>query len=166
VLQVGEEDIKEQMAKVKSGGVATVGQATKAGVKSRREVLEEYLVGLALRFGKLQKLTAPETSKQIKSPFWKKVIEAWGEAQNGNLQVREIVQSLPAELRAKTEGLLLIEDELPETEVEKEWNKAMRDLEEVEIREQLEDLFKSSDKDGVPEKAKELTRRLAELTKG
>lgn len=152
-LGVGEQDVREQMYKTQSSNhptspQASLGASQNQKAKSRREVLEEYLVGLALRNNKADKLS--EIKHLFKNSFWLKVIE--------EMKGKKSPKDLPAELRERVENLFLEETEKDE---EKEWNKAAQGLEEIEIRERLEEMKGHEDQKEVVK----LTTRLAELTR-
>ena len=103
--------------------------------------MEEYVVELGLKGGKTSEL--PE----MKTDFWARVAEEL--AKNGD------PRKLPEELRERTQTLILKEGEFEE----KEWETALRELEELDIREKIQDSrFKIAE-------VRELTKRLGELTK-
>ncbi|KKU62712.1 MAG: primase protein, partial [Candidatus Amesbacteria bacterium GW2011_GWC1_47_15] len=80
VLGVEEEDVRQQMAKVQAPSTKHQNPnnfqapSTKTQ-KSRREVVEEYIVGLALRGSKANLLATKPMNQMIKTDFWKKVID-------------------------------------------------------------------------------------------
>ena len=143
VLGVGEEDVRKQMEKTSNSKFPDSNQLPiEQAKKTRREVVEEYLVGLAVNAKAFDKLR--EAAKWFKTEFWKRVA--------AELEEKKDVRKLPAELRSRIEGLVFLEDEWSE----KEWMRAMDELEEVAIREQI----------GAEEgDVMVLTKRLAELTK-
>ena len=72
-----------------------------------------------------------------------------------------LIKGLPAELRSKVEGLMLVEDYFEEEGAEKEWQDAVDELEELNIRERINEVKNQEDK----KELMKLTRRLAVLTK-
>ena len=140
-LGVGEEDIRQQMAKISNVQYPMSNKSPEAMRVPRREILEEYVVELGLKGGKTSEL--PE----MKTDFWARVAEEL--AKNGD------PRKLPEELRERTQTLILKEGEFEE----KEWETALRELEELDIREKIQDSrFKIAE-------VRELTKRLGELTK-
>jgi DNA primase len=168
VLGVAEEDIKEQLAKaVNSGKPSASAAATEEPAKtnSRREVLEEYLVRMALGLGDVAKLMEPKTEVMIKNDFWRKVIDQFKKEKGLWNKPGELVHKLPAELVRKTEELLMLEEEMEPEMYNREWEKAVRELEQVDVHERLEVLRHLSDKPETEQEVARLTKRLFELTK-
>ena len=141
-LGVEEEDVRAQLAKISNPLPADAThqalQVDKPQVP-RREILEEYVIGLALKGGKTSEL--PE----MKTDFWKRVAE--------ELMENADPRKLPEELRERAQMLLLREGEFEE----KEWQTALRELEELGVRERIAA--------GEGDIGK-LAKRLGELTKG
>jgi len=138
VLEVEEEDVRAQLAKVPSakGQVLSEPSPQHIAPSTRREILEEYVVELALKGGK----ELPE----LKTDFWARVGEELGKNPD--------VKKLPEELRERTQELLLKDGEFEE----KNWQTALDELEEMGIREQI-----SAGAGDV----RQLSKRLSELTK-
>lgn len=154
-LGVREEDVRAQLGKIRPTASVnpTVGRGVVVGEKkTRREVIEEYLVALAVRHEKIGALFAVVDAWPFEEGFWKRVVEA--------LRTVPDVAQLPVELRSRVEDLLMQEDRV--TEVEKVWERAVLDLEELILREQL-DQFKGQE-DRLVDMAK-ITRRLSDLTR-
>ncbi|KKU68160.1 MAG: hypothetical protein UX93_C0010G0015 [Microgenomates group bacterium GW2011_GWC1_47_20] len=105
--------------------------------------MEEYVIELALKGGKTGEL--PE----MKTDFWGRVAEEL--VKNGD------PRKLPEELREKTQILLLKEGEFEE----KGWATALRELEEIEVREEIKGLSNEGDENQL----RGLIKRLSELTK-
>lgn len=165
VLEVREEDVRAQLGKISSTGSqttrdpsATVGMT----IKTRREVVEEYVVGLALRNGMVGKLIGSSVSQWVEMPFWKKVVEQFSVLSPQFSGVKELIGALPAELRGRVEEQMLVEDRFEEGDPEREWEKAVRELEEIEVRERIEKMREEAQGRG---ELRGLTKRLAELTK-
>ncbi len=141
ILGVGEEAVWSQLAKTQRSNVKSQNneQITNDKMtKSRRDLLEEYVIELALKGDKTEALPSMETD------FWKRVADEL--AKDGD------PKKLPEELRERTLMLLLKEGEFEE----KEWETALRELEELETRAKI----------GAGEgDARKLTKRLGELTK-
>ena len=138
-LGVEEEDIRQQMAKTLISKSEILNKSQIPNPKSqipRREILEEYVVELALKGGK----ELPE----LKTDFWARVGEELGKNPD--------VKKLPEELRERTQELLLKDGEFEE----KNWQTALDELEEMGIREQI-----SAGAGDV----RQLSKRLSELTK-
>ena len=138
-LGVEEEDIRQQMAKTLISKSEILNKSQIPNPKSqipRREILEEYVVELALKGGK----ELPE----LKSDFWARV--------GGELGKNPDVKKLPEELREKTQELLLKDGEFEE----KNWQTALDELEEMGVREQISE--------GAGD-VRSLSKRLSELTK-
>lgn len=163
-LGVSEDDIKTQMAKVRVEGPTTQPAAFTSvapKVHSGREMVEEYLVGLAVRNEVLSRLFDPALKSFIVTPFWVKVVNEL-ETLSGEAAAR--VKQLPAEYREKVENLFLAGGE--EKDWEKDWSKTVRKLEELDIREKLSDLSSRVDDPEVAVQWKKLAARLTELTRG
>ena len=136
-LGVEEEDIRHQMTKTLISKSETLNKSQDSKQQiPRREILEEYVIELALKGGKV----LPE----LKTDFWARVAEEL--VKDGN------PKKLPEELRERTQILLLKDGEFEE----KEWETALRELEELNIREQI-----AAGEGDV----RRLTKRLGELTK-
>ncbi len=142
-LGVEEEDVRAQLGKTQklqnSKTQSNEQMTNDKTTKSRREILEEYIIELALKGGKTSEL--PE----MKTDFWKRVAE--------ELMENADPRKLPEELRERAQMLLLREGEFEE----KEWQTALRELEELEVRERIAA--------GEGDIGK-LAKRLGELTKG
>ena len=144
VLGVGEADVRAQLAKVSSLGPADQAEKSpgEAVPATHREIIEEYIVDLALKGKKVAELA----KLPIKSKFWLKVVQELTKSQE--------VTKLPAEIKDRVQGLFLTENEYSD----KEWRKAKDRLELLEIG---EDLTATAD----PARAVKLGRRKGELTK-
>lgn len=142
VLGVREEDVRAQIEKAPNALPSHSAPPQRGYVGDRqvprREILEEYVIELALKGGKTEGL--PE----MKTDFWKRAAE--------ELAKDSDPRKLPEELRERTQILLLKEGEFKE----KEWETALRELEELDIR------TKIGSEEGD---ARKLTKRLSELTK-
>lgn len=153
VLGVREEDVRGQMAKQgsqKDGSRPSFAKATAGSAKTRREVVEEYVVGLAIVGGKLGQLIEIFDS-WIKTAFWRRVVD--------ELKNDPDIKQLPAEIRGRVQEVVMAQPEWDEQlELDKEWGRAVAELEEVELREKME-----AEQD-MGEYAK-LTKKLGELTK-
>ena len=154
-IDVRDEDIRAQMVKIPNPKSQVprlrqgfVGQANPKSQIPRREILEEYVIELALKGGKVDQLISLPVNQLLKTDFWKRVAQ--------ELDKDSDPRKLPEELRERTQTLLLKEGEFRE----KEWETALRELEEVNIHEKIQD-SKLKDQEVL-----ELTRRLGELTKG
>ncbi|MEK9200386.1 MAG: DNA primase [Patescibacteria group bacterium] len=136
--------------------ILTSKQATKGsiGMSNRREIVEEYVVGLALRAGKVEQLVSEPVNQWIKTRFWRKTIDFVSSIEYQVLSIGEIVAMMPGELRPKVEELMLKEG----PEDDEEWGKAISELERVEIQEKM--------KVAEPPEVAILSRRKAELTRG
>jgi DNA primase len=165
MLGVAEEDVRKQMNKTAGSGGAIKPGLTEDKLeqkRSRREVVEEYAVGLAVRNNKLEELVSPFVAELFRDGFWAKVVEDIKGNLDGERTVKDIVGMMKPELRGRIEELTLIEEELLPDEVEKEWKSAVDELEEATIREKLSGLL------GLPGKEEEVTKlvfRLNELTR-
>jgi DNA primase len=147
VLGVSEEDVRKQMAKSQDFGIKAQELGGKnEGKKGRREMLEEYVMRLAVKLEKKEELR--EVVGLIRDGFWQKVAE--------ELIAGVAVAKLKPELRVKVEELALDESE-PE---QKEWEKAVRQLMEVVVREKIQDSGSRSQ-----EEVASLVRQLADLTR-
>ncbi|MBI5358903.1 DNA primase [Candidatus Amesbacteria bacterium] len=137
-LDVDEADVRGQMSKVKSQSSKIEVQTEKTEIKEN--ILEAYLVELALKGNKLDEL--PE----LADPFWSKVSE----------QLKKIkITELPAELKTRTEELMLHETEY----TDKEWEKTLSRWEEQNLKRQLH-------QETDTQKIKNLSNQLSDLTKG
>lgn len=150
VIGARDEDIRAQIAKAPNPLPAdATHQALQAGKSQipRREILEEYVIELALKGNKVDLLISLPVNQLLKTDFWKRVAQ--------ELAKDSDPRKLPEELRERTQTLLLKEGEFKD----KEWETALRELEELDIHEKIQDL-KLNDQEVL-----ELTRRLGELTK-
>jgi hypothetical protein len=152
ILEVEESDVRNQLLKSQiplrpGSGQANPKNDTK---RTRREVVEEYVVFVALRLEKIDELAKVPF---FKTDFWVRVIQSIraGEWKS----VSEIIVKLPAELRGRVEELMLREDE-PD---EKEWGKAVGELEEISIRSKIQDSRSKA------QEVTDLSHRLADLTR-
>lgn len=137
-LGVEENDIRTQMVKVSTKQPVVDKKEETEMKKSRMEVVEEYLLELALKRDKIADL--PE----LKDEFWAKVAS--------ELKSGQTVNQLSPELRERTQELLLREGDFDD----KEWQKALSQWEELSIREEI------ADNEGD---VRGLIKRLGELTK-
>jgi DNA primase len=163
VLDVEEEDVRRQLQKVanKLTGTEKEEPGGKEARRSRREVMEEYLTGFALRNGKLTQLL--EAAEWFGTEFWKKVIESIKEeTKKGTTGIPEVINALPPELKKRAEELMLWEDEPEEEDTDREWARSVAELEEAVIREKLAGLTGQNNKS---EEVAKLVTRLNELTK-
>lgn len=147
VLGVDEEAVRGQVAKIGKPSFAPSASlgATEGPSKSRREVMEEYIVGLAVRYGRIKELG--EAVGMIKTKFWQRVVSELGEGKG--------VTGLSSELKERVYEATMVGPEVVEDEIDHEWGKAIIELEEADIRERLR----------AGEGTARLTKRLAELTK-
>lgn len=143
-LGVGEDDVRKQLSKVQTENRPSAGGPNTENpiVTEKDDVLDEYLVELALKGEKISKVKL----EWFKLGFWKKVIEA--------LRINPNVSELPTELKARTQELLLKEGDFDENN----WIKINSRLEERHIRDLL-----SQDQDS--KQIKKLTLRLGNLTR-
>jgi DNA primase len=166
ILGVAEEDVRKQMNKtvVKGGETKSELLSAKADSKrSKREVMEEYVVGLAVRNNKLDQLASDFVAGLFRDGFWARVVEDVKSHLGDNKAVKEVVALLKPELRGRIEELTLVEEELSPEEAKKEWKSSIDELEEAAIRDNLSGLM------GLPGKEEEVTKlvfRLNELTRG
>lgn len=121
------------------------------------------MVGLAFRNNKVEQLVSEPVGQLFKTEFWRKVIEQCSLLRVQGPEIKNLVSNLPAELRGRVEELLLTDDEMDSEGAEKEWQKALVELEEVKVREKIEETRTSGRADSG--QLKKLTERLAELTK-
>ena len=139
-LAVDESDIRHQMLKTSNVKSSKSGQ--KPGIEPltfSTDILEEYLVELAIKGNKLSEL--PE----LGNPFWKKVVTY---LKSGN------ISELPAELKARTEELMLHESEYSD----REWTKTLTRLEEQNLKRQLK-------QEVNPANIQKISQKLSNLTK-
>lgn len=168
VMGVDEADVRDQITKTSSTVEVKRGGETNKPVTintSRREIFEEYLVKMALFSGDVSQLVEGGPGIIIQSDFWRRVIESFKKEKDLWRKPTELVNKLPPELTNKVQQLLLTEEEITPEIAREEWNKAVRELEQIDIREKLEVLRHLSEKPGTDQEVVKLTRRLAELTK-
>jgi len=159
--------LRVQMAKIRSPDTGLSGKETETKlIKSRRELVEEYVVGLAIRNKAVDRLTGKPVKDLIKGDFWKKITEFFSRSRKHSESIKEIVKELPAEMRAKVEELYLEEDDFKETPFDREWDKAIGELEELNVREKITALRATGKQENQPRELLELTGRLNDLTKG
>lgn len=144
-LGVGEADVRAQMAKSTQGGkVQEDKPVVVSETKTKRELLEEYIVGLCLRTDHWKELA--RLQKIIKTDFWSKVLDLLG--------TNHDTAALPPQYQTRVQELYLIEEDASD----KEWDKAIQRLEELDIREQIAAATDS-------EQLRQLSARLGELTR-
>lgn len=146
-LGVGEMDVRAQMAKTtmpKNQG-SIIKDQLPDDPKTKRELLEEYVVGLCLRTDHWIEL--PKLQALVKTDFWSKALDFLGKNHD--------TKALPAEFQSRVQELFLIEEDASD----KEWEKALNRLEELDIREKI---ATTTD----PAQIRELSSRLGELTRG
>jgi len=141
VLGVDEQDVRNQMQKVKRDPSTSVGMTTVETIKkTRREVREERVVQMAMLGKKMKELKKDPIKNWIKTDFWRRVAGR--------------IDDLPGELKARVDELMLTDEEFSE----KKWEEAKGLLELVDVEERL-----AGEED--PKKITSLTHRRAELTK-
>ncbi len=166
VLDAAEDDVRKQMGKLSFGKSEEVldGQGgAKTGPKTRREVKEEYVVGLALRSDLTEKLLAPEVVNLFESGIWKRIVDEVGKHYQPGMKVRDLIDRFPAEIRQKAEEIVLaVGESIKEGDLEKEWETAVRLLEEAVLREKIANL---RGREGKEAEVAKLVVRLNELTR-
>jgi len=161
-LGVREDDVRSQLKKmpVEQGGTVhkPVAPAVATPAKrSRRDVLEEYVVGLALRQGKISELLALP-NEWFTTSFWSRVKSMFSDAVAQDST--DLIAILPPEFRERVQNLFLVDEALEEDV--RSWVVSVSQLEELFIREQLSQLATES---GQENRMRQLTNRLSELTK-
>lgn len=134
-LGVDEADIRSQLAKTPN----PKSQDPNNVQVPKSNILEEYLVELALKGNKIGEL--PE----LTDLFWKKVVE--------NLKTTKVAD-LPPELKARTEELILSETEFDT----KEWKKTLDRWEEQQVKGQLKGELDVASIQKLSKKLSDLTR--------
>ena len=144
-MEVEVEIVRKEMGKI-SNDKFLISKKTPSDqiTKPRREILEGYVVGLAI-FGRKWKELARALSL-FGEGCWDKAARELVEKQD--------VKKLPAELLGRVEELVFWEEEWSD----REWEKALRELEEIGVREKI------GGADG--RELVKLTTRLSELTRG
>jgi DNA primase len=146
ILEVGEMDVRMQLGKGQNLEVKSYNLNAKLEniepKRTRREVVEEHVVRVGLKLSKLGDLVEVPF---FRTQFWTKVLAALKEVRS--------IQKLPLELRARIEELMLGEGEYEK----KEWERAVAELEEISLREELVNV----DTDRLPR----LVARLNDLTR-
>lgn len=145
-LDVGEADVRTQMLK---SPVSSQSPDSKTQIieetKSKRELLEEYVVGLCLRTDHWSELA--KLQSLVKTDFWSKALDLLGKNHD--------TKSLPPQYQARVQELFLLDEDASD----KEWTKALNRLEELDLREQIASAVDS-------EQLRKLSARLGELTRG
>jgi len=133
-LEVNEEVVAREMAKVKKGAMLREykEEAKDYTEKSRREVLEEYLLALVLQSKAPMKVKIKFTQPAIKEIFEK------FKRKKGKFSIQAFYEALPEELR-ETIGRLYLR-ELGKINIKEEIEKTVKELEKLELREKLKDL--------------------------
>jgi DNA primase len=167
------EVLREQMGKTQTSNDKSANdkEETATSVKTRREVVEEYVVGLALRNDRVAQLTSPQVRRLFGAGFWKKVIDCCLQSATGNPAVKNLIKSMPAELKEKVQEQMLVELSPAEAagdeeRMDREWKKAVVELEEIGIREKIDNIQSGGKQEKQQEELLKLTRRLNELTRG
>lgn len=145
-LGVGETDVRAQMMKSSANPKSQESKSQPGeNIKSKRELLEEYVVGLCLRTDHWQEL--PKLQELIKTAFWSKALDL--------LAKNHDTKALPPELQSRVQELFLLDEDASD----KEWTKAVNRLEELDLREKLASVTD-------PGELRHLSARLGELTRG
>ncbi len=142
---IGLDTLRKQLEKTQATLPVDRQSAKQKATLDRRELLEEHLLSLALQSHRLPELFILE--KLFKSGFWIKVID--------QLKINPDVASLPSELKSRVQELYLTDIEADN----KEWDKSIKRLEEIEVRDQISALRADDNQ------LRSLTRRLGELTR-
>jgi DNA primase len=122
--------------------------------RSRREVLEEYLMALVFQSDKVEILTKPKTRKMIKIPASERILKFLQDyfKKRKRFKSQQFAETLPAELLGIFNGFYLVDfGERLEDEVwwERELEKALLEIEKEDLKEQLKE---SSERVGQSEK--------------
>jgi DNA primase len=169
VLGVEEGDIRGELGKITNSPTSpavTLGAGKLQTNRTRRDVVEEYVVGLAVRNDAVDRLISKRVLDLIESDFWLKVTEFFSKNTKQLKEVKELVRILPPELRSRVEELFLEEDDFTEKTFDSEWEKALSELEEVKVRGKITAIRATGRQESKPKKLLELTHRLNDLTKG
>lgn len=169
VLGVEEGDVRGQLSKIQNPGKPgdpPFTKATEGSPKSRREVVEEYVVGLAVRNGAIDRLVSKQVLDLLETDFWVKVAEFFLENRKVSGKAKDLVKRLPAELRSRVEELFLEEDDFSEKTFDSEWQNALSELEELKVRGNITAIRAVGKQENSSKKLLELTHRLNDLTKG
>lgn len=133
-LGVDEEVVIREMVKVKREPVTTgyVGKTTDYPEKSRREVLEEYLVALVLRREKPVDIKVKIRTLAVKK-IWEKI-----KKKKKKFSLKAFWRSLPEELKETFSRLYL--RELGKINIKMEIEKTVKELKRLELKEKLKEL--------------------------
>ncbi|OGC96901.1 DNA primase [Candidatus Amesbacteria bacterium RIFCSPHIGHO2_01_FULL_48_32] len=156
-LGVDEQAVWGEVSKIPDFAKALSDKQDEQTKKTRRDVVEEYVVGLALRVNRVNQLIGEPVNQFFKLPFWRKVLDQFSSFKP-QIPVNELINKLPSELKEKVQMLMLVEDGLDEEKIDREWEKALGELEQLDVRERIGA--------GEGEDLARLTKRLAELTRG
>ncbi|RJR25740.1 DNA primase [Candidatus Microgenomates bacterium] len=176
-LEVNEESIILQTKKVFSKAPVTPKQSQPVIQKTRREILEEYLIALAFQGKEAKRLLSEKTRSLINLPVYVKLIEKLEEffKENKRFSSQFFFNFLPVELRDAYDKLYLVDfgARIEDKQwLEKELEESEKQLETLKIREEIKkltDQIKSEKSEEEEKKTREkmllLTRKLATLGK-
>ncbi len=133
-------------------------QTPKQEIKPRQELLEERLIALILTHIPAL-LQNPKVSKLIKTPFVLRILEEFNNFTKTSKKVNlaNFSKSLPKELLDRFSEIIFAISEIEEDEIKNEINQTFKQLSIFNIREKLVQLTKSDDSD-KKEKSKELSK--------
>jgi DNA primase len=123
-------------------------------VRTRREILEEYLLSLVFQGGKVDILTKTKTKRLIKTPAYERILKLLKDyfKERKRFKSKRFAEMLPAELLGIFNSFYLI-DFGPKVEEEEWWEKELKTiLKEIEKEDLREQLRESSEKLGELEK--------------
>lgn len=187
-LGIKEEAIEAEITKVPQEGSPTVVPESKSGEENRperREILEEYLLGLCFNAGRWERLRKRKVVNLVTTPRFARILAHLGEyLEKYKINKSErLAKMLEPELQETFNKLFLLEigDYTDEEKFERELQKILGQIEEVDLREKLREIagkirtmeqVKSEvDKSGQDKLNRlsqdfcDLSRRLTELTR-
>ncbi|PJE69802.1 DNA primase [Candidatus Shapirobacteria bacterium CG10_big_fil_rev_8_21_14_0_10_48_15] len=131
--------------KVKPEGKMTVETNLAPEAQSRREILERHLLGLAFQSGQWPWLRQREVRQLIKTPRFAGIVESLGQylPKHQTYRSESLAKVLPAELLPAFNQFYLLDlaDLISEEEaLKKEWGKTLVRLNQVDVREKLNQL--------------------------
>jgi DNA primase len=167
ILGVDEEDVRAQIKKASPLEMKI--EAKTEEVKRlkpsslRREVLEEYVVGLLVggdRVGVIDE----RLKGLVQNSYWGRVVNELAKGDE-TLSLKQRIELMPAELRSKVMEMVMGES-VSDEDWEGEWEDSLARLEELDIREKIEKWQKKPTEEKKESEFLELSKKLAELTRG
>jgi DNA primase len=136
------EKVEEEPTPLRVRREEVVKKKAEPSVRTRREILEEYLLSLIFQSGKVDILTKPKTKRLIKTPAYGRMLKMLKDyfKERKRFKSKRFAEMLPAELLGIFNSFYLI-DFGPKVEEEEWWEDelktTLKEIEKEDLREQL-----------------------------